>query len=107
MLWQNSDEEEFNWEAMSPTLADHSRSENFLPSSISSLRNFKPRPDYGPSRITGMDSDIRNRWSSQGQLPAANDFSTVADDVVPSNAVCFLNLFPTHFISCQKKGISF
>ena len=102
MLWQNSDEEEFNWEAMSPTLADHSRSENFLPSSISSLRNFKARPDYGPSRIAGMDSDIRNRWSGQGHLPAADDSSSVTDDAVPSYAVCFLNLFPTHSVYLSK-----
>lgn len=72
MSWQNTEEEEFDWEDIGPTLADRGRSDDFLQSSVPSLGSFKPRPD------------IRNSWSGQAQLPAADDSSTVSDDSVPS-----------------------
>lgn len=82
MSWQNTEEEEFDWEDIGPTLADRGRSDDILQSSVPSLGRFKPRPD------------IRNSWSGQAQLPAADDSSTVSDDSVPSLGVCFLHLFP-------------
>lgn len=97
MLWQNSDEEEFNWEAMSPTLTEHSRRDNFLPSSI---RNYKSRPDLGPSRSMAVESDIRNRWSSQGQLPAA-------DESPPEDAISSLSVrsFVSHLLDCLMYAV--
>lgn len=97
MSWQNTEEEEFDWEDMSPTLIDRSRSNDFVPPSIPPFKGFKARPGFGASRATPLEPDIRNSWLSQAQLPAADDSSIIADDVVPSLAVCFLNFL---FVLC-------
>ncbi|KAL5578924.1 hypothetical protein UlMin_011366 [Ulmus minor] len=83
MAWQNTEEEEFDWEDMSPTLADHDRTNDFLPSSVPFGR---PRPGFGGSRTSPSDSDGRNPWSSQAHLPTVDDSSFVTEDAVPSIA---------------------
>ncbi|XP_062088895.1 polyadenylation and cleavage factor homolog 4 isoform X2 [Humulus lupulus] len=81
MSWQHTEEEEFDWEDMSPTLAaDRGRTGEFLPS----LRSFKARPNFLAPRTTNVESDTRNSWSIQAQLPAADDSSVALEDAVPS-----------------------
>lgn len=91
MPWQNTEEEEFDWEDMSPTVIDRGRSNEFLPPSVPPFRSFKARPGFGSSRATPLEPDIRNNWSSQAQLPAADDSSSTADNAIPSFVVCFLD----------------
>lgn len=94
MSWQHTEEEEFDWEDMSPTLVDRGRTDEFLASSVSSLRSFEARPGFVAPRTTQVESDTRNSWSSQAQLPAADDSSSVTEDAGSSLGVCFLHLFP-------------
>ncbi|PON32906.1 RNA polymerase II-binding domain containing protein [Parasponia andersonii] len=85
MSWQHTEEEEFDWEDMSPTLADRGRTDEFSPLSISSLRSFKARPGFVGPRTTRVESDTPNSWSSQAQLPAADDSSIATEDAGPSH----------------------
>lgn len=71
--WQNSEEEEFDWENMSPTLADRGRKDVFS----SSL------PPSGSCRNTApLASHLREDWANRPQFPAVNGSSVV--DVSPS-----------------------
>lgn len=74
--WQNTEEEEFDWEDMSPTLADR-RSNNF---SLSTVPNF--------GRIGAMpavlESNSRISRTTQTQLPLVDDSSAIPEDAVPS-----------------------
>lgn len=79
--WQNTEEEEFDWEDMSPTLADHGRGSDFLPSSVP--LNAGLRPGYGKIGARRLQSDIRRNLSSQSQLPVADASSVVAEEAVP------------------------
>ncbi|KAG9153325.1 hypothetical protein Leryth_018033 [Lithospermum erythrorhizon] len=68
MTWKNSEEEEFDWENMIPTLADHGRKDVFsssLPSS-GSFRNAEPSASH-----------LRQDWPNQPQLPEVNGSSIV------------------------------
>ncbi|KAL1196384.1 Polyadenylation and cleavage factor-like protein [Cardamine amara subsp. amara] len=62
--WQNTEEEEFDWEDMSPTL-DRSRAGEFLRSSAPSLGSVRARPRLGNTSDFHLDSDIKNSSSLQ------------------------------------------
>lgn len=89
--WQNTEEEEFDWEDMSPTLADR-RSNNF---SLSTVPNF--------GRIGAMpavlESNSRISRTTQTQLPLVDDSSAIPEDAVPSLSVCLFNLLSVPFIA--------
>ncbi|CDY16640.1 BnaA09g20180D [Brassica napus] len=68
--WQNTEEEEFDWEDMSPTL-ERSRAGEFLRSSVPALGSVRPRPRLGNIHDFQLDSDIKNGMNSRfGRGPA-------------------------------------
>lgn len=77
--WQNTEEEEFDWEDMSPTL---------LPSSNPVHGSFRTRPGFGTQRSTHLETDFRrDHWSNQAHLPGLNGSSSVVlEDAVPSSS---------------------
>ncbi|XVE51146.1 hypothetical protein DITRI_Ditri02bG0015800 [Diplodiscus trichospermus] len=74
--WQNTEEEEFDWEDMSPTLADR-RSNDFSFSSVPNLGSIGARP-------AGLESHSRSISTTQTQLPLVDDSSAIPEDAVPS-----------------------
>ncbi|CAA7054169.1 unnamed protein product [Microthlaspi erraticum] len=84
--WQNTEEEEFDWEDMSPTL-DRSRAAEFLRSSASGLGSVRARPRLGNTSDYHIDSDIKNgvshqlreHWNVSQNLPlSSNRGNTIA-----------------------------
>lgn len=86
VTWQNTEEEEFDWEDMSPTLADRGRSNDILKPPVPPSR-FRPRLGFDKSNATSVEPGMRSSWSSQVQLPTSLDSSIVTEDVVPSASV--------------------
>ncbi|TXG47081.1 hypothetical protein EZV62_026375 [Acer yangbiense] len=81
--WQNTEEEEFDWEDMNPTLAERDRKNDFLPS-VPPFGSIGGRPDFRKLNAASLDSDIRSNHSNQAQLPLVDDSSIIAEDAVPS-----------------------
>lgn len=81
--WQNTEEEEFDWEDMSPTLVDRDRNTDFLSSYVPPLGSFRARPAFGVQNASSLEPDNRISWSSQAQLPAVDDSSIIAEDAAP------------------------
>lgn len=77
--WQNSEEEEYVWEDMSPTPADRSRGNDLMPSHHS-LQNNK-RAGFDRRLITSiMDPDYRaGYFPTQPQLPVVDGTSGFPD----------------------------
>lgn len=97
MSWQNTEEEEFDWEDMSPTLADQSRSNDYLPSTAPPSRSYRARPSLGTLNTSPLESDSRSTWSTQAHLPSAEQSSVITEDPVPPLGVCSLYNFIEHF----------
>ncbi|MCD7458398.1 hypothetical protein HAX54_038086 [Datura stramonium] len=76
--WQNTEEEEFNWEDMSPTLADQS-SFNDLSTSVRHPQSMRRRPGVDSQHAVSLVTDPRRSWSNQGQYSLVHDSSL--DDV--------------------------
>ncbi|KAE9461698.1 hypothetical protein C3L33_06400, partial [Rhododendron williamsianum] len=82
--WQNTEEKEFDWEDMSPTLVDRSRSSDIVSSSIRPLESFRTRHGYGTQDAGPLDSDFRRiNWSSQSQSSVVKGSSIISEDPVP------------------------
>ncbi|GFS29867.1 PCF11P-similar protein 4 [Actinidia rufa] len=88
--WQNTEEKEFDWEDMSPTLVDRSQSKNPLSSFIPPLESFRTRPGYAKHDPAPLDSDFRgSNRSSQAQISVVNDSSIIHENAVPIvSSVC-------------------
>ncbi|KAJ1384330.1 Zinc finger C2H2-type [Sesbania bispinosa] len=87
--WQNTEEEEFDWEDMSPTLVDHSRNNGFLQSTIGFTTE---KPVIIPANATSSEQDTRKGWSSGSQLPPVDDSSVLAEDAFASSAYSRVSL---------------
>ncbi|XP_027365687.1 polyadenylation and cleavage factor homolog 4 isoform X2 [Abrus precatorius] len=81
--WQNTEEEEFDWEDMSPTLIDHSRNNSFLPSGVGFSRE---RPVIVATNAISLEQDTRKGWSRGSHPPSVDDSSTIAEDAFVSSA---------------------
>ncbi|KAG5234738.1 polyadenylation and cleavage factor [Salix suchowensis] len=79
-LWQNTEEEEFDWEDMSPTLLDRGRNNDFLPQSVQPFGSVVPRPGFGRLNAIRADSDIRSNGSSLTPLTLVDDPSNIGGD---------------------------
>lgn len=82
VTWQNTEEEEFDWEDMSPTLADRGRNNDMLKPPVLPSR-FRTRIGFERSNAMSIEPGMRSSWSSQVQLPTI-DSSMVIEDVVQS-----------------------
>ncbi|KAK4354773.1 hypothetical protein RND71_026967 [Anisodus tanguticus] len=76
--WQNTEEEEFNWEDMSPTLADQSPF-NDLSTSVRHPQSIRMRPGVDSQHTVPLVTDPRRSWSNRGQYSLVPDSSL--DDV--------------------------
>lgn len=101
--WQNTEEEEFDWEDMSPTLADRDKSNDFLSSSVPPFRSTGAKPGFGVQTVSSLEPDNRSNWSSQAQLPAMDD--AYVEEAVPSLSVCFLYLFSVQYFVFLDNGL--
>jgi pre-mRNA cleavage complex 2 protein Pcf11 len=85
--WLTSEEEEYSWEDMSPTLSIRNRNGMSLPSS-ETLRAGFPGPNSGQ-----MDSDIGMRsWQGQASQSAADRPALILEDRIPTAGVSLSNL---------------
>ncbi|KAF9672158.1 hypothetical protein SADUNF_Sadunf11G0011600 [Salix dunnii] len=80
--WQNTEEEEFDWEDMSPTLLDRGRNNDFLPLSVPPFGSVIPRPGFGRLNAIRADSDIRSNGSSLTPMALVDDPSNIGGDAV-------------------------
>ncbi|KAF5729025.1 hypothetical protein HS088_TW21G01182 [Tripterygium wilfordii] len=83
--WQHTEEEEFDWEDMSPTLTDCGRNNDFLHSSVPTLGGVGARPGFGKlgASATSLEShNIRSDRSGQVSQRLLHDSSNVAEDTV-------------------------
>ncbi|URE08150.1 hypothetical protein MUK42_22638 [Musa troglodytarum] len=78
--WKNSDEEEYDWEDMSPTLSDRSR-RNSLPRVGPSAGSISIRTGFSRPDPAVLESDFgRRSWPGQVQLHAADNPSFMGED---------------------------
>ncbi|KAI3800305.1 hypothetical protein L1987_28392 [Smallanthus sonchifolius] len=78
LTWQNAEEEEFEWENMSPTLADRGRGTDLF-SSISLPGSSKVGQPLPVNRSMPTKTDFgRGDWSNHEQLPSVTPNSAVS-----------------------------
>ncbi|KAF5191636.1 Polyadenylation and cleavage factor-like protein [Thalictrum thalictroides] len=78
--WQNTEEEEYVWEDMSPTLADRSRSNDLLPPNPT-VRNTNTRAGFGRVAAVPLGPDYGKGYCPmQPQLPVSDDTATFSED---------------------------
>lgn len=91
-LWQNSEEEEFDWEDMSPALSNGRMNTDVLPSSTVTLESSTPRPGFENPVAVSVGNDFRRDKLSRGAQHAVRSGSSIVEDALSSNGVCYLYL---------------
>lgn len=92
--WQNTEEEEYNWEDMNPTLTTRRQGNNILQSSVPPFGSLRTRPGSGALGGAPSDPDFyRSKWSGQAQLSALDESPIIVEDAVPTTSVWFFCLF--------------
>lgn len=84
--WQNTEEEEFDWEDMSLTVVDHSRANGLQSPSVPPLEGFsRIKPGYETKNGVPFDTHIRRiHQYNLTQNSMVKDSSKFTEDVVPS-----------------------
>ncbi|KAG2684248.1 hypothetical protein I3760_10G068300 [Carya illinoinensis] len=70
--WQNTEEEEFDWEDLSRPLVDRSRSNDFLSTSVPPFGRVSVRPAFGVQRIPGFRAERNHILDSRYPQEAWN-----------------------------------
>ncbi|KAH9611832.1 hypothetical protein KSS87_013682 [Heliosperma pusillum] len=76
--WQSTEEEEFDWEDMSPTLAD-SKTSNFIQSSIPLTRDFG-QTSVNSVLSRSLDHSSRSSWGNSVQMLRTADSQKAFED---------------------------
>ncbi|KAM7265042.1 hypothetical protein ACFE04_002725 [Oxalis oulophora] len=75
--WQNTEEEEFDWEDVSPTFTGHKSSPDFMLSSVPPNTGSMP---MGKSSVARLDADSRRNFYGQMQLPPLDESFAYAEN---------------------------
>ncbi|KAK1378966.1 polyadenylation and cleavage factor-like [Heracleum sosnowskyi] len=79
-LWQNSEEEEFDWEDMSPALSNGRMNTDLIPSSTVMLESSTARSGFETPASMPVENDFRrDNFSGRAQHPVRSGSSIVED----------------------------
>ncbi|KAL2495348.1 polyadenylation and cleavage factor-like protein 4 [Forsythia ovata] len=105
--WQNTEEEEFDWEDMSPTLGDQSRHNELHSSYVPLDGNLTARHSFATHHAAPFATHSRSSWSKT-QFSSATD-SSVVKDIPHSSGLGVINKItglrkPTSQISASSSA---
>ncbi|KAL2931504.1 Polyadenylation and cleavage factor-like protein 4 [Bienertia sinuspersici] len=76
--WQNTEEEEFDWEDMSPTLAEGKG--NDVTASALLSKSFRPIPGVDSVGSRPFDPSLRRNWATSSQISRLEDSQRTVED---------------------------
>ncbi|KAL4628469.1 hypothetical protein ACB092_05G240600 [Castanea dentata] len=81
--WQNTEEEEFNWDDMSPNLGDRGTSNDFLSSAVPPFGSFRTRSGFGGQSASPLEPDNRSSWNFHMPLLASGTSPSDCEKMTP------------------------